>query len=170
MILIRPVDPADVEAVAEVNAQAFGGEEESRLVRLLHARGKACISLLAETDGGVVGHILFSPAYFKPDQPQLQALGLAPIAVLPAYQNQGIGSQLVISGLLACRSGGWQAVFVLGHPTYYPRFGFRPAHLYAVGNEYGVDEAFMALELQPRILEGIQAMACYAPEFGELGE
>ena len=116
-----------------------------------------------------MGHVLFSPVSFSPSQPQIRALGLAPLAVLPECQNQGIGTQLSFEGLRRSLDGGWQVVVVLGHPNYYPRFGFRPASVIGLGNEYGADEAFMAIELEPGILKGIKAVACYGPEFKETG-
>lgn len=168
-ILIRPVETADLPEVRRLNDLAFGGPDEGLLVELLHARGKAVISLAAVYQGKIAGHILFSPVDFRPPHPEIQALGLAPMAVLPEYQNQGIGSQLARRALADCLAGGWQAVVVLGHPAYYPRFGFRPASELGLDNEYGVDEAFMALELVEHTLDGVRAVACYCDEFKEIG-
>jgi len=168
-ILIRPVEAADLPEVKRLNDLAFGGRDEGQLVELLHARGKAVISLAAVTQGKIVGHILFSPVDFRPPHPEIRAIGLAPLAVLPEYQNQGIGSQLARQGLADCLAGGWQVVVVLGHPAYYPRFGFRPASELGLDNEYAAGEAFMALELAPHILDGIHSTACYSDEFREIG-
>ena len=168
-ILIRPVEEADLPEVKRLNDLAFGGPDEGRLVELLHARGKAVISLAAVYRGKIVGHILFSPVEFHPPHPEIQAIGLAPMAVLPEYQNQGIGSQLVRQGLADCQAGGWQVVIVLGHTAFYPRFGFRPASELGLDNEYDAGEAFMALELKAHILDGMQSTACYADEFKEIG-
>jgi len=168
-ITIREVQPEDLNEVARVNELAFNSDVEGQLVKLLHARGKAIISLAAMSEGRIVGHILFSPVSFSPPQPGIRALGLAPLAVLPEYQNQGIGTLLSHEGLRLCRSGGWQVVVVLGHPDYYPRFGFQPASVFGLGNEYGADEAFMAIELQPGILDCLAAVACYCSEFKEIG-
>ena len=168
-ITIRDVQPENLVEVAHLNELAFSSAVEGQLVTLLHQRGKAVISLAAVMEGQIVGHILFSPVSFSPSKPQIRALGLAPLAVLPEYQNQGIGTQLSLEGLKRCQAGGWQVVVVLGHPHYYPRFGFCPASVFGLGNEYGANEAFMALELEPGILNGIKALACYSPEFKEIG-
>jgi len=168
-ISIRRVQPSDLPSVLEVHRQAFPSPGETRLVELLHAHDKAVISLLAEQDRQVMGHILFSPLSFDPPQPQLNAVGLAPLAVLPTYQKQGIGSRLARAGILACRKAGYQAIVVLGDPAYYHRFGFQRAGDFGLGNEYQVDKEFMALELQPGALRSMQATAQYAPEFQEIG-
>lgn len=168
-ILIRPVEAADLPEVKRLNDLAFGGPDEGRLVELLHARGKALISLAAVYQEKIIGHILFSPVQFRPPHPQIRAIGLAPMAVLPEYQNQGIGSQLVRQGLAACQAGDWQVVIVLGHTAFYPRFGFRPASELGLDNEYAAGEAFMALELAPHVLDDVQSTACYADEFKEIG-
>jgi len=173
-ILIRPVGPADLPGLKRLHDLAFGGPDEARLVELLHGRGKAVVSLAALSQGNIVGHILFSPVNFRPPHPDIRALGLAPLAVLPEHQNQGIGALLTRRGLADCETCGWQVVIVLGHPTYYPRFGFRPADELGLDNEYGAGEAFMALELVPHTLDGIRLqsirpVACYADEFKEIG-
>jgi putative acetyltransferase len=168
-VRVRPVEPADLPELVHLQELAFQGVDEGRLVRLLHERGKAIVSLAATVEERIAGHILFSPVSFRPEYPAIRALGLAPLAVLPEYQNQGIGSLLMREGLRHCQASGWQVVVVLGHPTYYPRFGFQPAKNFGLGNEYGAEEAFMALELAPHALEGIQAVACYAEEFNEIG-
>jgi putative acetyltransferase len=166
---IRPVRPEDLPEIVRLHDLAFGGQDEGRLVSLLHDRGQAVISLAALTSERIIGHILFSPVHFTPEHTEIRALGLAPLAVLPEFQNLGIGTRLTRDGLILCQAGGWQAVVVLGHPEYYPRFGFAPASRFGIGNEYGVDEPFMALELQPGCLAGVRAVACYAGEFKEIG-
>jgi putative acetyltransferase len=164
---IRPEEAADIPAIYAVNEQAFGGSYEAKLVDLLRAADKATISLIAEHEGQIVGHILFSPVTLTPPRPDLKLLGLAPLAVLPAFQNQGIGAQLTLAGLAACHQQNYDAVVVLGHPTYYPRFGFGIAREHNLGNEYGADEAFMVLELRKGTLVGAAGVVQYAPEFGE---
>jgi len=168
-LLIRAVEPADLPEVIRLNDLAFGGLDEGRLVALLHARGQAVISLAAIFQGKIAGHILFSPAHFRPPRPGIRALGLAPLSVLPEFQKRGIGSQLVRRGLADCAAGGWQVVVVLGHPSYYPRFGFRPASELRLDNEYNAGEAFMAMELVAGVLHGMAATACYCDEFKEIG-
>lgn len=117
---IRPETPADLAAIAEVVERAFGRPDEARLVEALRKDGDAAISLLAEDDGRVIGHILFSPM-----SAPFPALGLAPLSVAPDRQAQGVGAALMWAGLEAASGGDWRAVFVLGDPAYYGRFGFR---------------------------------------------
>lgn len=117
---VRPEQPADQEAIREVNRAAFGVEGEGRLVDRLRQEGLLRLSLVAEEQGRVVGHIAFSAIRLE----GREVLSLAPMAVLPAFQRQGIGSALVRAGLAALAL----PVVVLGHPEYYPRFGFSAAH------------------------------------------
>jgi putative acetyltransferase len=105
--------------VRGLNEQAFGGTEEADFVERLHESGKTVISLVAEHDGTMVGHILFSPVVIESAQGACDALGLAPMAVLPAWQRRGIGTRLVEAGLAACRQHSARRVVVLGHPAYW---------------------------------------------------
>ena len=151
---IRPELPADAAAVRAVNHAAFGTSTEADLVELLHASASPLISLVADDDGTIVGHILFSPAMLR-EHPELRIMALAPMAVLPDHQRRGIGASLVRAGLDACTQLGFPAVVVLGHADYYPRFGFKPASSFALRCEYDVpDEVFMARELRSGILAG----------------
>jgi putative acetyltransferase len=126
------------------------------------------VSLVAKVDDQLVGHILFSLVTVELDTGAYRAAGLAPMAVLPQFQNQGIGSRLVKAGLEECRQAGYEAVVVLGHPGYYPRFGFRPASVYGLTCEYNVlDEVFMALELREGAWRGRSGKVKYQPEFAE---
>ena len=130
----------------------------------LRAAGHATVSLVAETDGQIVGHILFSPVSVVGAASGKTGLGLAPVAVLPGHQCRGIGSDLIRQGLAFCRDEGYGFVVVLGHPEYYPRFGFRRASQAGLANEYGADEAFMVLELAPGGLPPA-GLVQYGPEF-----
>jgi putative acetyltransferase len=168
-IVMRPEKPADIPAIQTLHLAAFDGPGEAQVVELLRSAGKAVVSIVAVYQGQVVGHILFSPVDFTPSRPGIRTLGLAPLAVLPAYQNQAVGSQLVQAGLAACRQLGVDAVVVLGHPEYYPRFGFRRAAEFGLSNEYGAGAAFMALEFSPGALADVDATARYASEFGQVG-
>ncbi|MDQ3753637.1 MAG: N-acetyltransferase [Acidobacteriota bacterium] len=168
MIIIRSETPEDYAAVYRVNTLAFGSESEAALVDKLRAVYPH-ISLVAVRDNQVVGHIFFSPVSVESEDTNFTALGLAPMAVLPEYQNQGIGSQLVRHGLKECESQGHDVVFVLGHPSYYPRFGFSPAKAKGIGCEYLVpDEVFMVAELKPEALGGRTGLVRYRPEFAEV--
>ncbi len=167
MAVVRRERPADVARIRAVNELAFGNEVEADLVDALRARGQATLSLVAVAAHRVVGHILFSPVTIASGSEAVAALGLGPMAVLPAHQRQGIGSSLVRTGLAACRAAGHGCVVVLGHPEYYPRFGFTPASRHGVAWEHRApDEAFMLLELHEGALGGRGGIVRYQPEFG----
>ena len=168
MVEIRPEIREDIPFIRYVHEQAFHPSlNEARLVDLLREGNKTSISLVALADNQIVGHILFSPITFVPDQPTIHGLGLAPIGVLPAFQKKGIGGQLIREGLHACKQSGYDLVVVLGSPKYYPRFGFLRAKDYQLDNEYGASEAFMVMELQSGILGTIHGLVKYEPEFKE---
>ena len=167
MLSIRHEHNEDIGVVYRVNAAAFPTETEARLVDSLRANGKAIVSLVAEEDGRVAGHILFSPVTVAGTDSC--GIGLAPLAVLPAYRNRGIGARLVNEGLAACREAGYGFAVVLGEPEYYRRFGFTRASERGLDNEYGVDSPFMVLELHPGTLPPHGGMVKYAPEFADLG-
>jgi putative acetyltransferase len=153
---------------------AFGRPQEAALVDALRAAAHPHVSLVAVEDEEVVGHIFFSPVSIEPEDAVSMAtgalaMGLAPMAVLPRCQNQGIGSELVRAGLRACLRLGCAVVVVLGHPDYYPRFGFVPASRMGLRCEYDVpDEVFMATELVPDALAGVRGLVKYHPEFGKV--
>src|SRR6476646_8630822 len=119
-ILIRPETSADHDAIRHVNRLAFGQGDEARLVDALRDGGYVRVSLVAEAESRVVGHVLFSDLPILTDDGTVAALALAPMAVLPEYQRRGIGSALVRRGLAACRDRGHRIVVVLGHPDFYP--------------------------------------------------
>jgi putative acetyltransferase len=168
MTTIRPETAEDYAAIHEVNALAFGQEVEPRLVENLRRLPEFTpeLSLVAVEAGRVVGHILFSPLVIETKDGAVPALTLAPLAVRPELQNQGIGSELVRDGLERCRSLGHRIVVVVGHPNYYPRFGFSPAGARGLEAPFSVpDEAFLALELVPGALEGVAGTVKYPPPF-----
>ena len=171
MTIIRPEKEADFDAVRKVNTLAFGQAAEATLVDALRKSAELFISLVAVDDNQVVGHILFTPVSLESDDSTSTALGLglAPMAVLPEYQRQGVGSGLVRAGLRECQRIGVNVVVVLGHPEYYPRFGFVPASQKGLTSEYPVpDEVFMAIELEPGALKGRRGLVKYRPEFAEV--
>ena len=171
MITFHTEMPEDLAAIREVHLEAFDpSRNEAALVDLLRAAGKAPISLVAVSDGQIVGHVLFSPVTIGPAAVgTLRGLGLAPIGGLPAFQRQGVGTQLIEQGLRDCERRGYDFVVVLGDPPYYSRFGFARAKVYQLGNEYGADEAFMVLELRPGVLPNVRGPVKYGPEFQEAG-
>ncbi|MBY0528511.1 MAG: N-acetyltransferase [Gemmataceae bacterium] len=166
-VLIRPETDADHDAIREVNRRAFGQDAEARLVEALRLGGHVCTSLVALHAGRVVGHILFSDLPIVTRTGNVPAVALAPMAVLPAFQKQGIGSALVRQGLEACRGQGQQVVVVLGHPHFYPRFGFSSELATRLESPYA-GEAFMAVELTPGALHGVTGRVQYAPPFEAL--
>lgn len=165
--VIRPEIPADIPQIHAVVAAAFETDAEARLVDALRASGNATISLVAEQEGAIVGHILFSPVTV--DGTAVPVLGLAPVSVVPAHQRQGIGGALIREGLTRAAARGYTAAVLLGHPEYYPRFGFVPASRFGLRCEYDCpDEAFMALELSPGALAGLSGLVQYRAEFAEV--
>jgi len=168
LLVIRPETPEDSAAIRSVNAEAFGDSTEADLVEKLRSRQAYTLSLVATDGDKVIGHILFSPVTTESKDTSFSALGLGPMAVLPSHQRKGVGSQLIYAGLQECKRLGHEIVIVLGHPDYYPRFGFVPASRYGIKCEYDVpDEAFMVLELRPGALSGRSGVAKYQPEFNE---
>lgn len=165
-MLIRTEEERDRAAVYAVNAAAFETPLEANLVDALRQQTQPIISLVAENNETVVGHILFSPVLLA-GHPDLSIMGLGPMAVAPNYQRQGIGSALVRDGLEQCKKLGFGAVVVLGHPEYYPRFGFSPSARLGIGCEYDVpEEVFMVMELQPGYLRGKSGIIKYHAAFG----
>lgn len=147
---------------------AFESDAEAKLVDSLREQADPVISLVAVEHDVVVGHILFSPVTMDA-RPELKLMGLAPMAVTADRQRGGIGSQLVEAGLEECRRLGVDAVVVLGHPEYYPRFEFVPSTQFGFNSEYDVpDEVFMAIELRSGALAGASGQAQYHPVFASL--
>ena len=168
-MIVRPEKPEDIPAIRIVNERAFGRTAEADLVDTLRRNGKAAISLVADDDGRVVGHIFFSAVTIQSRETELTGIGLAPLAVIPERQKQRIGSMLMGHGLRRCREEDHPFVVVLGHPNYYPRFGFVPAGRFGIKSEYDVaDEVFMVMELREGALTGCAGVAKYQPEFNEV--
>jgi putative acetyltransferase len=165
-MIIRHEEPQDIAAIRFVNEQAFGGSGEANAIDALRDRGAVTLSLVAVIGDQVVGHLFFSPAAIESADRAWPALGLAPLSVLPEYQRQGIGTALMNAGLEECRRLGHGRVIVLGHPGYYPRFGFERASQHHVRFEFEApDEACMILALQPSALDGVTGLAKYQPEW-----
>jgi len=165
---IRPECPEDIFRVYSLNTSAFETYAEARLVDRLREEADPIISLVADLEGEIAGQILFSPVTID-DHPDLLLMGLAPMAVRPEHQRQGIGTALVHAGLEACRDMGVVGAVVLGHPEFYPRFDFVPASQFDIGCEYDVpDEVFMALELKSGVFSRISGVARYHSAFADL--
>jgi putative acetyltransferase len=142
--MVRPPKPKDFPAIHAVVAAAFGREEEALIVEGVRAEGAALLELVAEEDGKVVGHVLFNRMTCEP---QRRIAGLGPVGVSPDVQNRGHGEALCRAGIEALRQMGAEAVVVLGHPTYYPRFGFSHAASANIDSPFAARPAFMAMEL-----------------------
>lgn len=168
MPIVRNEDHSDIHFIREVNTQTFNTPREADLVDVLREAGKIVVSLVAEADRRIIGHILFSAVTVEGSA--LKILGLAPMAVLPKYQRHGIGTALIHDGLAECRALGFDAVVVLGHPDYYAKFGFAPASGFGLAPQWeGIpDEAFMAMELREGALNGMRGIVRYADEFNAL--
>lgn len=167
-MLIRNEVAGDRAAVHALNAAAFDTAAEADLVDALRERARPLVSLVAEDGGALIGHILFSPVAL-PGHPRLAIMGLAPMAVAAEHRGRGVGSALARAGLERCRETGCDAVVVLGHPAYYPRFGFVPSARFGIGCEYVAPaEAFMILELRPGALAGASGTARYHAAFAAL--
>lgn len=170
MIIIRSETSEDYTAIFEVNKLAFEQENEARLVEKIRQDNfNSQLSLVAVKSSKVVGHILFSNIIIQSQKGDFSALALAPLAVHPEFQNQGIGSQLVQQGLRKCQSLGHKIVVVIGHPTFYTRFGFSSATAKGLSVVWQVpDEAFLILELRPDALNGISGVVKYPSVFDAL--
>lgn len=161
MVSLRPAKPEDYPSIRRVHTDAFAGTDEADIIEQLRKDGDALVELVAEDADGVVGHIMFSR--MASEGGSFAALG--PLAVSSARQNEGVGAQLSRAGVEACRALGVGALCVLGHPTYYPRFGFSAEAAKRFKPPYD-RPAFMAMELIPGTLER-GGIVRYAPAFGD---
>ena len=167
MINIRLEKPEDVQQVRSIHERAFRQPTEADAVDRLRLTCPEALSVVAEDDGRIVGHILFTPVIIDSPKRKVEGMGLAPMAVLPKCQRQGIGSKLVEHCLKILRERGCPFVIVLGHPEYYPRFGFVPASTYNLTSQWKnvPDESFMILVFDEEILQGVSGVARYRDEF-----
>ena len=168
-MIVRAETPEDYESVRRINELAFGRGNEADLVDALREKARPYISLVCETAGEIAGHIFFSPVSIESEAEEFTAMGLAPMAVLPEHQGRGIGTLLVREGLNECQRIGHHIVVVLGHPGYYPRFGFTAASSKGLRSEYDVpDDVFMVAELSSGALAGRTGLVRYHPEFSRV--
>jgi len=165
---IRAEEQKDWTAVHELNATVFETPTEADLVDALREQAQPFVSLVAEDNDEIIGHIMFSPASLS-GHPDIKIVGLAPMSVAPKHQRKGIGSALVCAGLERCKQLGFGAVVVLGYPEYYSRFGFSPSSRFGIGCEYEVpEEVFMVKELQSGYLRGNSGTIKYHAAFSNV--
>ncbi len=168
-IKIRKEIFQDIDAIRAINEQAFGQPQEANIADKLRTNCERLISLVALQDEKIIGHILFSPVTIEGSFGILKGMGLAPMAVLPQFQRQGVGSGLVQAGIESLRKSKCPFIIVLGHPKYYPKFGFEPASRYGIKSQWeGVpDNAFMILWLDKTMTNHASGVAKYRDEFNE---
>ena len=162
MIEIREERAGDIPEIRTVNQHAFEQDQEGNIVEALRSNGAVLLSLVAMLDRRVVGHILYSPVSLG----CVNGAALGPMAVLPQHQRQGIGSRLIEEGNRRLKESGCPFIIVVGHPNFYPRFGFVPASTRGISCEWEIpDEAFMVLTLDDARMSGASGLAQYRPEF-----
>ncbi len=171
-VIVRPETREDYPAVREVVNLAFANDDEGEadLIDALRAEESFNpeLSLVAVREGGVVGHIIFSAAYIETEGGTIPAAALGPLAVHPDLQQQGIGSQLVEEGFAACRRQGHTIAVVIGHSSYYPRFGFQRGRPLGIEMVLGRrEESRMVMALEPGALDGVKGTVYFSPVFGE---
>jgi len=163
-LTVRCEEGRDWSSIYTVNEAAFGRADEANLVADLRRDGVVLASLVAEINEQLVGHILFSRMSIETANGVIPAAALAPLAIVPEYQRQGVGGRLIRDGLDLLRKRGESIVIVLGHPDYYPRFGFSPERARLLESPFP-PEAFMAMELTAGALDGIKGKVKYPAAF-----
>jgi putative acetyltransferase len=168
VITIRSEKPEDRPFANSVIEKAFKRDAEARLAEKLRLKSVDHLSLVAEENGTIVGHIMFAPVLIKNGH-EVQGMGLAPMSVLPSMQRRGIGTLLVKEGLKILKQKGCPFVIVLGHPGYYPRFGFQPASRFNIKSQWEdlPEEAFRINILDEKVMRNISGTASFREEFSE---
>lgn len=175
MMLVRAENSCDFQIIDEIIIQAFRGaqhtdNDEHNLVRRLRASSSYIpeLSLVAETEGGIVGHIAFSRiSICSSDNHIIESLALAPVSVCPQFQNIGVGSALIREGHRIAAKNRYESVVVLGHPSYYPKFGYQRASYWGIRPPFNVsDEVYMAIELKVGALNKAEGVVKYPAAFG----
>lgn len=165
MVFVRSERPGDIPEISAIHSESFPGDVEARLVSELRQAGHLSVSLVAETNGRLVGHVAFSPVSAANGA---VGVGLGPVAVRESHRRQGVAAQLIETGLTACRAAGFGWAVVLGAPRYYSRFGFQTASKFGLCDEYSGGLAFQVMELIAGELPAGLGLVRYAPEFSAL--
>lgn len=172
MFIIRKERLEDHEEIKELNNEAFGTENEAKLIEAIRSSTKFIneLSLVAETSSKeIIGHILFSKITIETANGAVDSLALAPMAVKPNFQNRGVGSSLVREGLQRCKQLGYSSVIVLGHPSFYPKFGFVTAASKGIRPPFKVsEEVFMVFEVKENALENVNGIVKYPEAFSNV--
>ena len=166
-IHIRRETNNDIDSIDHLNREAFGGEDEPKLIQLIRERSELSVSLVAIEENTIVGHVCASPVTVNGNKQGI--VGIGPLSVYESYRCRGIGGMLMEEIIVQLRDAGFVAAVLLGNPNYYPRFGFSSGASYNLQNEYRADDAFMAMELQPDALKNISGMVKYVSAFAECG-
>ncbi|MEX2477811.1 MAG: N-acetyltransferase [Gracilimonas sp.] len=174
-LTIREEKPADHEAVESLIQRTFtlaehsGGDEHLLVKRLRKSTAFISeLSLVAELGNDLVGHILLTKVIIKSDESEFESLALAPVSVLPEFQNKGIGGKLIQAAHDQAREMGFTSLILLGHENYYPRFGYKPAHVFDISFPFDAPpENCMVIELSPNSLKYISGEVVYPKEFFE---
>ena len=167
-IAIRAEQHGNIQEIRSLLVAAFEGEAEAKLVDALREANRMVVSLVAVEQDRVVGHIAFSEVTIDSNPDEVRLVGLAPVAVTPERQGEGVGKQLIANGMDACRRLGYDAVVLLGEPAYYQKFGFRPAAAFDLDSQYNAGDAFMAVELRKGSLTNCRGTVRYCPMFDDL--
>ena len=163
---VRDEYQGDIPAIRDLNKRAFEQDQEANIIDALRSNRAVMLSMVAISDGQVVGHIMYSPISIDG---KVSGAALGPMAVLPEYQGQGVGSELIKKGNQRLRNDGCPFIIVLGHSEYYARFGFEPASMHEITCEWDVpDNVFMVLILDEAKMRGISGVAKYRPEFSSV--
>jgi predicted N-acetyltransferase YhbS len=171
MITLRKEQKKDFDSIAMINDMAFGRKAESKLIDALRNTAEFIpdLSIVAEVNEKVIGHILFYPISIVDGKKKYTSLALAPMSVLPAFRKKSIGKLLVLYGIQTAKDLGHKSVIVLGHPSYYPKFGFERASKWKIKSAFPApDEAFLAIELKKGCLDKISGTVVYPEAFDAL--
>jgi len=169
-LIVRKEKTPDISSITRINDLAFNRVNEGKLILLLrnHKAFDPRLSLVADLGDMIIGYVLFFPIAIECDHGIFPSLSLGPIAVLPEFQGLGVGRKLIQHGHDAAISLEYKSVLVLGHSTYYPRFGYKPAAFWGLTNPWEIHtEAFMALELVSGYLEDKPGFCAYPKAFNE---